>query len=218
MTFLAIVTVAVLIVIAGGKTSGGDTNLEGVAQVHRLLGGIPQHGMVLGNPRAKVMLIEFGDLQCPICKGYSEEALPEPIEGPVAAGRVKLDFRNFTIIGDESTAAGAAAVAAGEQSRGWNFVELFYRNQGAENTGYVNDAFLRAIAKGAGVPNLARWTRARHSPRVLAEVAETTRQAEELGFTGTPSFALQRSGAAIEPLGTLPSAGDLEAAIANAHP
>jgi protein-disulfide isomerase len=217
MTFLAVVTVAALIVITQ-HGSGGDTNLEGVADVRELLAGLPQHGMALGDPKAKAVVVEFGDLQCPVCKAYSEETLPQVIKGSVARGQARLEFGNFTIIGPESTPAGAAAIAAGEQGRGWSFVELFYRNQGEENSGYVDDAFLTAIARGAGVLNIPKWNRDRHSARVLSEVAGTTHQAEHLGFTGTPSFALKGAGAAgIEPLSTLPSAGDLEAAIANAH-
>jgi len=217
MAFLAVVGVVVLIVTTQ-HGAGGDTNLEGVTAVRKLLGGLPQHGLALGEPKAKVAVVEFGDLQCPACRAYSENQLSELIGGPVRHGRARLEFRNFTIIGPESTPAGAAAIAAGEQGRGWSFVELFYRNQGEENLGYVTDAFLRAIAKGAGVPDLARWNRTRHSARVLGEVAETTHEAERLGFTGTPSFALESSGAVgSEPLGTLPSTGDLEAAIAGAR-
>ncbi len=80
------------------------------------------------------------------------------METQVKQGEVKIDFRNFTIIGEESVAAGAAALAAGAQGRGWSFVELFYRNQGEENSGYADDDdFLKAIAKAAGVRDLAKW-------------------------------------------------------------
>jgi protein-disulfide isomerase len=217
LAFLAVVAVAVLIVTTQHR-SGGDTKLEGVGSVTKLLSGLPQHGMALGDPKAEATVVEFGDLQCPVCKAYSEETLPRVIAGPVARGQARLEFRNFTIIGPESTQAGAAAIAAGKQGRGWSFVELFYRNQGEENSGYVDDAFLTAIARGVGVPDISRWNRDRHSAQVLDEVADTTHQAESLGFTGTPSFALESSNAAgMETLGTLPSVEDLEAAIADSH-
>jgi protein-disulfide isomerase len=174
--------------------------------------------MVLGEPSAKVTLLEFGDLQCPVCKGYSEEILPQVIENQVRNGEAKLDFRNYTIIGPQSTPAGAAAIAAGEQGRGWNFVELFYRNQGVEDSGYATDAFLTAIAKGAGVPNIAKWNAERKSKRVLGQVAATTAEAEQLGFTGTPSFAVEGPGTSgIEALGTPSSADTLESALSDAN-
>jgi len=214
--FLALVAIAVVVVVSGSKTSGGDaSSVSGAQAVNRLLSGIPQHGLVLGEP--KVTLYEFGDLQCPFCKGFSEEVLPQVIENQVRDGEAKLVFGNYTIIGAQSTPAGAAAIAAGEQGRGWNFVELFYRNQGAENSGYVTDAFLAAIAKGAGVPDIAKWNADRKSKRVLSEVEATTAEAEQLGFTGTPSFAVKGPGTSgIETLETPGSAEDLESAIEGA--
>lgn len=215
--FLAIVAVAVAIAVAGTQTEGGDTEVEGVAAITRQLEGIPQRGMVLGNPRAKVTLVEFGDLQCPACKVYAEELLPEVIEAKVRAGEAKLDFRNFTIIDEDSTPAGAAALAAGEQGRGWQFVELFYANQGFEGTGYVTDDFLTAIAEAAGVPDLDRWDRDRRSKRILAELERTTAEARRLDLGSTPSFAVE--GPAIDGLEVVEdpgSAGELEEAIERA--
>jgi protein-disulfide isomerase len=213
--FLALVVVAVLIVVSQNQSSGGDaSNIVDTKLVEQQLSGVPQHGMVLGQARAQVTLLEFGDLQCPVCKGYSEEILPPVIENQVRGGEAKIDFRSYTIIGPQSTPAGAAAIAAGEQNRGWNFVELFYRNQGEENSGYVTDEFLTAIAKAAGVPNIAKWNDDRKSNRVLREVAETSAEAEQLGFTGTPSFAVEGPGASgVETLGTPGSAESLESAI-----
>jgi protein-disulfide isomerase len=216
--FLALVVVAVLVVVSQSQTGGGDAgNIADTAEVNQQLNGIPQNGMTLGEPSAKVTLLEFGDLQCPFCKGVSESLLPEVIENQIRNGEAKLAFNNFTIIGPESTPAGAAAIAAGEQGRGWSFVELFYRNQGAEDTGYVTDAFLTAIAKGAGVPDIAKWNADRKSERTLAQVAATTAEAERLGFSSTPSFAVKGPGTTgVETLGTPDSAGDLESTIEQA--
>jgi protein-disulfide isomerase len=216
--FLALVAVAVLIVISSGNSGGGDSsNIVEAKQVDKLLAGIPQKGMVLGDPSAKVAVLEFGDLQCPFCKGYSEEVLPQVIENRVRAGEATLDFRNFTIIGSQSKPAGAAAIAAGEQGRGWNFVELFYRNQGTEDSGYADDEFLTAIARAAGVPDLAQWNRMRKSQATLARVEATNAEAEKLGFSGTPSFALEGPGTrGTEAIGTPESVGALESAIEKA--
>jgi protein-disulfide isomerase len=215
--FLAIVVVAVLIVVSQNQSSGGDTKLEDTGLISSQLKGIPQAGMVLGDPGAKVTLIEFGDLQCPVCKGFSEEVIPDVIESKVRSGKAKIDFRNYTIISQESIPAGAAAIAAGEQGRGWSFVELFYRNQGPEASGYVTDAFLTEIAKGAGVADVAKWNQARQSKQVLGEVERTTAEAQRLNFSGTPSFAVEGPGTSgIETLGTPGSAGEIEAAIEGA--
>lgn len=215
--FLAIAGIAVAIVISQSQSDGGDaSSVEDVAAVERELRGIPQKGMVLGDPKAKATLVEFGDLQCPACKQYAEQVIPEVIAGQVRRGEAKLDFRNFVILGPESRDAGAAAVAAGKQGRGWSFVELFYRNQGFENSGYVTDDFLTAIARGAGVPDIARWNADRKSKAVLREVNRTTSQASSLGFSGTPSFAVQGRSGGLNPIATPGSAGEIESALSQA--
>jgi protein-disulfide isomerase len=195
--FLAIVIVVVLIVVNGnsGSEEPEPGNLKEVAAVEKLFTGIPQEGLTLGDPSAPVELIEYGDLQCPICKQYSEEILPPIIDGQVKQGQAKITFRNFVIIGPESYPAGQAAIAAGEQGVGWNYLELFYRNQGKERSGYVTDEFLEAVAKGAGVKNIKKWNEERNSSRLKEEVDETTNEAESrYHFTGTPSFAIKGPG------------------------
>ncbi len=216
--FLAVIAVAVVIVVAAtGGGSGGDTNLEDAGLVENQLSGIPQSGTVLGQPQSKVTLYEFGDLQCPVCKTYSEEVIPELINSEVRGGAAKIEFRNFTIIGPESVPAGAAAIAAGMQGRGWNYIELFYRNQGTESSGYVTDDFMTEVAKGAGVPNIARWNKDRKSPKVISEVEATTAEAQKLGFNGTPSFAVEGPGTSgKETLGTPGSAESIEESIEEA--
>lgn len=215
--FLVIVVVVALIVVnSSSSDSGGDaSSIEGAAKVSKSLQGIPQSGMVLGDPGAPVELAEFGDLQCPVCKAYAEEVLPAIIENQVKNGEAKIDFRNFTIIGPQSLPAGAAALAAGEQGRGWNFVELFYGNQGGENSGYADDVFLEAVARAAGVKDMAQWNRER--AKMTAKVEETSIEAQQLGFNGTPSFAVKGPGTkGLEPIGTPGSVGALEEAIEGA--
>jgi protein-disulfide isomerase len=216
--FLVIVVVVVLIVANSGGSSGGDAqNLKEVAAVDSLVSGVPQNGMTIGDPSAKVELMEYGDLQCPVCKAYSEEVLPQIIDNKVKSGKARITFHNFTIIGPQSLPAGAATLAAGEQGRGWNYLELFYRNQGEENSGYATDEFLEAVAKAAGVKNIAQWNKERKSSDITGEVKATTAQAQQYGFTGTPSFAIKGpSSNGIELLGTPQAPEEFEEAIEKA--
>jgi len=200
-----------------GAREDGSTPAPSAAPAHEpsLFAGIEQRGTALGSPAAPVTLVEYADLQCPYCKAFTEETLPPIIEQQVKNGEVKVAFHNFTIIGEQSLPAGAAALAAGAQGHGWNFVELFYKNQGDENSGYADDAFLEALAKAAGVADIAKWNAER--PKFMAEVEETTAEAVELGFKGTPSLAIKGPGTdGLEPIGTPSSTGDLEKAIEEA--
>ena len=213
--FLVIVVVVVLIVANSGGDSGGNAaDIKEAQEVDKIFTGIPQQGLTLGDPKAPVTLFEYGDLQCPICKQYSEEILPAIFEGQVKKGEAKIVFRNFIIIGPQSTPAGAGALAEGEQGRGWNFLELFYRNQGKENSGYATSEFISAVAKAAGVKDMAKWNEDRKSAKVTSEVQESSEQAQRFGFTGTPSFAIKGPKTnGIELLGTPESTEAIEEKI-----
>lgn len=219
--FLAVIAVAVLIVVSSGDGGGDASDIQGAAEVERQLQGLPQEGLIIGKPEARVKLVEFGDLKCPVCASYASDVLPEVIESQVRSGKARVEFRSFVIIDqEESTAAGAAAIAAGEQGRGWNFVEIFYENQGNEASPYVSDDFLTAVAEAAGVEDIQRWDRDRQSAATIAAVERSSEEAEGLGFTGTPSFAVEGPGTGSEGLETFEAyespVEQIEAAIAGA--
>lgn len=212
---LAVCVIALLIALSLSSSQGGDGDIDGAGEVAADLEGIQQQGTVLGSQDADVTVVEFGDLQCPVCRDYSGSVIAPLIAGPVSAGEARLEFRNWVILGPESGDAAAAAYAAAEQDRYWNFVELYYRNQGLEHSGYVTDEFLRSVAEGAGVPNLDRWEKDRANGRWDAVIAKTDRQAKLHGFSGTPSFLVIGPHGS-EALGTPHSAAHVEAAIARA--
>jgi protein-disulfide isomerase len=214
--FLVLAIVLVLVVVNSSGGSGGDaTDIQGAKEVDAALAGIPQDGLILGDQKAPVELVEFGDLQCPVCAGFAKEILPPIIENQVKKGEAKIDFRNLVIISEESIPAGAAALAAGEQGRGWNYLELFYENQGEERSGYVTDEFMEAVAKAAGVKDLAKWNQDRK--KMTREVEETTAEAAKLGYNATPSFAVRGPNTkGLELLGMPETTGALEEAIASA--
>jgi protein-disulfide isomerase len=146
---LVAVVAAVLVSRGGGGSgaAGGDRAAQ-TRQVSALFGGLQQHGTQLGDPKARFTLVEFADLQCPICKRYTDDVLPSVVKDYVRTGRVKLDLKLRTFIGPDSVTAAKVAAGAAQQSRIWPFADLFYRNQGTENSGYVTQDFLKGIAQG----------------------------------------------------------------------
>jgi protein-disulfide isomerase len=120
--------------------------------------------------------------------------MPDLIDDEVRGGDAALEFQNLTFIGPDSTPAAEAALAAAEQGRYWSFIELFYRNQGAENSGYVTDDFLTAVARGAGVPDIAKWNTDRNDQARQAQLDNAGNQASQLGIDSTPSFLVEGPG------------------------
>jgi protein-disulfide isomerase len=197
-----VVVIAIVISSSGGSSKSAPPKAgqpaSGVAQMTALLNGIPQKGNVLGNAKAPVTMQEFADLQCPICQAYTANSLPTLIKDYVRTGKVKMVFHNLPILGPDSQRAAQVAAGAAQQDKLWNFTELFYENQGTENTGYVTPAFLAKIAKGAGVTSAALTQPP--SAAVKAQLVTDQALSDKYGFSATPSFLLSKTGGTPAPL------------------
>ena len=53
---------------------------------------------VLGSPDAKVLMIEFGDYQCPSCRMFWKDIEPRLKKDYIDTGKVKLVFRDFPLM------------------------------------------------------------------------------------------------------------------------
>src|SRR4029079_1583570 len=62
-------------------------------------------GFVMGNPNAKVKLVEIGSLFCPYCKRFEDEGSPQLVEKYVKPGNVSWEFRPYAIHGPIDVAA-----------------------------------------------------------------------------------------------------------------
>jgi protein-disulfide isomerase len=200
----AAIVVALILISSGGssKGNGGSAGrpLEHVAEVNNLFKGIPQSGRVLGRSDAPVTMVEFADLQCPFCAQYAQDALPTVVSRYVRAGKVKLELRLIAIIGPDSGKARRMAAAAQRQNRLWNFAELFYRNQGEENSGYVTDPFLRLVASSVPGLDVNRAFSDRNSAAVQALLADNDAGASARSVNSTPTFFAGRSGQSLAQL------------------
>jgi protein-disulfide isomerase len=214
---LGIVGVIVVAIIVGivVATGGGGKKTEQIAkgnspeaekligEVGTLIGGIPQNANVLGSPTAPVTLQYFGDLECPICRQFTEGALKPLIETDVRTGKLKIEYRSLQTATPEAEtfkAQQVAALAAGKQQKAWYYIELFYRQQGEEKSGYVNETYLQGLAKQVPGLNLTKWASDRSDPALASQVASDGQAANSLGFTGTPSFTIGKTGGSLQKL------------------
>ncbi len=200
---LAALTVSVLAigaVLIAVLTSGSTSQLApgkpvpGASQTLALFAGIPQHGISLGDPGAPATLVEFGDLQCPVCAAYALDTLPSIVNRYVREGRLRLVFRNLDSIGSDSARAARMSGALGEQNHLWEFIDLMYKNQGAENTSYVTDRYLRALAGAIPGVDVSRALHERSSATVEAQIDQAHVLARQLNLQSTPSFLLAPKG------------------------
>jgi protein-disulfide isomerase len=195
---VVVVVVAIVISSGGGKKGGLQTGTERnstVTAVNSLLAGIPQSGTAIGNPNAKVTMTYYGDLKCPVCQDFTlHGGFPKLITNDVRSGKVKVVYDAFctaTCNGpdpNEFPRQQAAALAAGKQNKFWQFVELFYREQGSEQDAYVTDSFLNGLARQVTGLNVAQWSAARSNPNLTAEVTSQQNTGKQIGVSGTPTL------------------------------
>jgi protein-disulfide isomerase len=203
---VVVAIVVILIVSSGGSSSklakkGSTGELKQVAAVSTTLAGTTQKGIVLGSPTAPVTMQYFGDLECPICRDFTLGALPSIIQKWVKAGKLKIEYRSLETATREPETfrtQQVAALAAGKQNKAWDFIELFYHEQGEEGSGYVTESYLQGLAQQVQGLNLAKWSTDRADQTLLAQIASDTQEANNNNFTGTPSFLIGKSGGTLK--------------------
>jgi len=85
-------------------------------------------GFMMGNPNAKVKLIEIGSLSCPHCKAFEDEGVPALIEQYVKPGKVSWEFRPYLIHGPIDMAANLIVTCNGLKTF-FPLVQAIYKDQ-----------------------------------------------------------------------------------------
>jgi protein-disulfide isomerase len=220
---VAVIAVAIAISSSGGsKATGlqkGPQLAQTKAQVSSLLTGIPQSGATLGSPSAKVTLDYYGDLECPVCKDFTlTGGWRQLVQNDVRQGKVKVVYRAFqTATTDPNTfnTQQVAALAAGKQNLFWNYMELFYHQQGSEGSNYVTQSYLDGIARQIPGLNVSQWTSARNDSALAAQVQSDEATGHSTGVTGTPTLIAKgpKGTVPVSAATGVPSYSELEKAI-----
>lgn len=135
---------------------------------------------VLGNPDGDVTVVEFFDYNCPYCR----RAKPT-IEGLIAADpNVRVVFREFPILGDDSVLAARAALAARAQDK---YEEFHWALMGL--SGRINEAQIMQTAEELEL-DVSQLQADMESDAVSSHIETSLSLAQSLGITGTPSFVV----------------------------
>lgn len=137
-----------------------------------------QIGIVAGNPKGDVTVVEFFDYNCPYCK-RALSTISKLIE---TDGKIRLVLMELPIFGERSIGAARVAIAAKEQGKYFEFHSelLKLRGQATEVTA------LR-VAKRLGL-DIKRLKQDMARPEVETVLNETNKLADILGIQTTPFF------------------------------
>jgi len=185
----ALLLTAVLIA-AGLLLRGGNSSTENVGPAIDFA-GIPQAGAVLGSPDANVTLIEYADVQCPGCRAYTLSLFPTVVSEYVRPGKVKTEYRGYPFLGEDSLKGERFLLAAAEQNKMWQLMDAFYRNQGAENSGWLTDDLIRRLASDIPGLNVDKLFARAESDEIGQAAQQAAAEAQSAGIGGTPTLLVQ---------------------------
>ena len=137
----------------------------------------------LGNPEASVVLVEFGDFQCPFCSRLFQETLPQIKEQYVKTGKVRFIYRDFPLSSIHAVAqkAAEASECADEQGKFWQYHDMLYERQQS-----LSAANLKVWASELGLDS-ALFNTCLDSGKYADEVQKDLSDGQAAGVTGTPA-------------------------------
>ncbi|MEO9308423.1 MAG: thioredoxin domain-containing protein [Nitrososphaera sp.] len=147
---------------------------------------------MLGDPNAKVTIVEFGDYQCTYCHLFHQNTKDALLQQYVDTGKVNFVFRDYPLNGPDSVFAADAAYCAGDQGKYWQYHDELYKNWGGEKTGWVNQKSLDTFATTVGL-DLSTFDKCLSDKKYEQKVLDNQKFGNTIGIDGTPSFVVFNS-------------------------
>lgn len=145
---------------------------------------------VFGKADSKVVLLEYGDYQCPGCKGaYPRvKTISEAYQNQIA-----FVFRNFPLTSKHANAraAAAAAEAAGMQGKYWEMHDILYTNQTSwqDLTGTERTSAFNGYATAVGL-DLTQFTTDIAKDTISQKISFDQALGKKALVDSTPTFYL----------------------------
>lgn len=168
----------------------GSVDVSGIdhTKIQKVSDDTPIGDHVYGNTDSKVVVIEYGDFQCPGCGNFHTNF--EPVMADYKDD-IAFVFRNFplTSIHPNARAAAAAVEAAGLQDKYWDMWNLVFENQNAwSSLGATDrDARFRSYAEQLKL-DMTKYDSAIASDKVSKKINFDQALGKANGVTGTPTL------------------------------
>lgn len=200
---LAIVVAGGLIALSiyfGGNTSGVNLlppkpTTDGSLPANSVVEDVSPNEHILGNPGAKVLIVEYSDFECPFCKVF--HATIHQIMNTYKSDEVAIVYRQFPIAGLHSKApkeaeASECVAELGGNTAFWKFVDEVFATTGSNDS--LDPSQLPIIAQHAGV-DVTAFKTCLSSGKYTKQIQNDVVAAGKAGALGTPySVAINKAG------------------------
>ena len=147
---------------------------------------------ILGDPNAPITLVEFGDYQCHYCNVFFQSIEKDILKNYVDTGKVKIIFKDYNIIGEDSVIASQGAHCANDQGLFWEYHDILYSNWTGENNGWASSENLAIFAQQIDL-NMNKWSECMKKGSHSQIILKSNDDARTLELTGTPAFFIINS-------------------------
>ena len=142
---------------------------------------------ILGDPNAPLTLVEFGDYQCTYCKKFFHETEESIMINYVETGKVKMVFKDFIVVNEDSLNAASAAHCANDQKMFWQYHSTLYNNWDGEGTGWASSEQLHQFAFTLGL-DMNEFSECMSNSKWKDLVLSSHADGRTLGVDATPTF------------------------------
>lgn len=140
----------------------------------------------LGDKDAPITIVEFSDYECPFCKSFYTDTLPELKSEYIDTGKVKLVYRDFPL-NSHANALPAAIAAECAREQGGDEVYFDFHDMIFTNSSRPTRDVLITYAGNVGV-DVDKFTKCLDDEKYIDEVQADLSDGASLGVTGTPAF------------------------------
>jgi protein-disulfide isomerase len=159
-----------------------------------LSGLVSQGSPYYGNKSAPIVIVDFSDFQCHLCKRHVDNTEQQINSTYVQTGKAIYVFKHLPNRGFDSKPASLAAQCVNDQGKFWEFHKILYRNQGPIDSGWANIENLKKFASQIQGLDINQFNYCFDNKKHEAFVNSDIKLANSLGFTGTPSFVVMDPG------------------------
>ena len=173
--------------------------------------------MSMGDPHARVTVIEYGSASCPHCAHFNNDVFPAFKAKYIDSGRVRYVFREFLTPPAELAAAGFLLARCGGRDKYFSTLDEFFHAQASIYQSEDPSLILMKIAKDAGLSDDQAKACLSDQTAVNALNARVDGYMKNDKIDGTPTFII--NGQRFTGDDTLEAlAGAVDHAEAAAHP
>lgn len=160
---------------------------------------IDQSSPYYGNQNASLVVVDFSDFQCYLCKRYVDNTEQKINSSYVQPGKAVYVYKHLPNRGFDSKNASLAAQCTNDQGKFWEFHKILYTNQGLIDSGWVNTENLKKFVSQLPDINITEFNSCFDTKKYESLIDNDVTLAKSLGFTETPSFLIMtRDGSIVE--------------------